>query len=92
MEPSETLTVFGIGPDYLAANGEQDAWDIFLTQHDDVRENWATTDMCRISDDQVLRCYVDEHGNISDSGIVLSMTAREWANKYGRGFLFSDEY
>lgn len=87
-----TLQVFGIGPDYLAASDEVDAWSIFLAHHDESRENWATTDMCRVPDAQVLSCYVDEHGNISDTGVVMKMTASEWADKYGRGFLFSSEY
>ena len=88
----ESLSVFCIGPDYLAAKDEADAWSIFLAHHDESRENWATTDMVPIAHDALLSCYVDEHGNISDSGAVMKMAAREWADKYGRGFLFSSEY
>jgi hypothetical protein len=86
------LSVYTIGPDHLVARSLEDAWDVWLAHHGEHRENYAGDEMSLVPDTTELFAFVDERGEISDSGETLHLTARQWADREGRGFLFSTEY
>ncbi len=86
------MHVYAIGPDHLIANDHDDAGVIWCVHHGEHRGDHDPSDMSIVADDMVLYAFIDGDGRISDSGETLHLTARQWADREGRGFLFSSEY
>lgn len=90
---SDSLFMFEIGPDHLAAHSEEDAWALWCDHHGERRENYIGELANLIPDDRLFRVFVEsESGAIGDSGETLTLTARQWVEREGRGFLFSSEF
>lgn len=85
------LRVFGCGPDYVVARDVEDARQA-LYEHRGGDLDDYDDEFTAVADDKPISIYVDEQDCISDDGNVLTLTAREWAQREGRGFLCSSEY
>lgn len=85
------LYVYEIGPDHIIAHDEDDAWELWCRHHGERRSDYKGEPCTRVDDDVVLSIIVDAAGRISDSGAAVELSAREWVQREGRGFLCSTE-
>jgi hypothetical protein len=87
------LYMYEIGPDHLAAHSEDDAWALWCEHHGERREDYPDESADLVPDDRMFAVLVEtKSGAISDSGVTLKLSARDWVTREGRGFLFSSEY
>lgn len=83
------LHVFEIGPDTLIAHDVEDAWRLFERQtglkrgDDDIGDD----EPIQVPDDRPLKIQIEE-----GSPEAVTLTAAEWCQREGRGFLCSTEY
>ena len=91
---TDGLFVFEIGPDYYIAHDEEDAWSLWEDHSGETREDYKNEPCVRLSDDAKISILVDEDGVIVDNhdADVLTLTAREWIEREGHGFLCSSEF
>jgi hypothetical protein len=58
-----------------------------LGDDDAIGDGWS-----EVPAEKVIGIVIDDHGDISDSGAALKLTAAEWAEREGPGLLCSSEY
>lgn len=90
---SDELRVFAVGPDNVVAYSEEDAWSVLIEHRGGDLDDYEGDVMAEVAPDEVIRIYVDSDGQpTDDEGEIAALTAREWAQRCGRGFLCSSEY
>jgi hypothetical protein len=91
-----SLHIYEFGDtDWVVATSPEDAWIVWLAHVGGTRADYLDTEEPDlVPDDKRVGFWVGADGKITEvnDGAVVYKTAREWADREGRGYLASTEY